>query len=174
MFLICSLKTIASPMLFTWQFYSQLLMTTLQRSLLQSKRDIIEGIHDDVIKWNHFRITGALCGELTSPGEFPAQRPVTRSFGVFFDLRLNKRLSKQSWGWWFETPPWSLWRQYNDEIWDITTLKYHVNITNHMIKNQLSYSFMVPCSQQARVSYFTKEVNISWLKPPLNFNDNFV
>ena len=29
-------------------------------------------------------------------GEFPAQRPVTRSFDVFFDLRLNKRLSKQS------------------------------------------------------------------------------
>ena len=27
----------------------------------------------------------------------PAQRPVTRSFDVFFDLRLNKRLSKQSW-----------------------------------------------------------------------------
>ena len=26
--------------------------------------------------------------------EFPAQRPVTRSFDVFFDLRLNKRLSK--------------------------------------------------------------------------------
>ena len=42
------------------------------------------------------------------PGEFPAQRPVTRSFDVFFVLRLNKRLSKQSWGWWFETPsrPW--------------------------------------------------------------------
>ena len=29
-------------------------------------------------------------------GEFPAQRPVTRSFDVFFDLRLNKRLSQQS------------------------------------------------------------------------------
>ena len=37
-------------------------------------------------------------------GEFPAQRPVTRSFGVSCDLRLNKRLSKQSWGWWFEMP----------------------------------------------------------------------
>ena len=36
--------------------------------------------------------------------EFPAQRPVTWSFDVFFDLRLNKLLSKQSWGWWFETP----------------------------------------------------------------------
>ena len=33
-------------------------------------------------------------------GEFPAQRPVTRSFDVFFDRGLNKRLSKQSWDWW--------------------------------------------------------------------------
>ena len=45
---------------------------------------------------NIFRVTGPLCGELTGPDEFPAQRPVTRSFDVFFDLRLNKRLSKQA------------------------------------------------------------------------------
>ena len=38
---------------------------------------------------NIFRVTGPLCGEFTGPGEFPAQRPVTRSFDVFFDLRLN-------------------------------------------------------------------------------------
>ena len=50
-------------------------------------------------------------------GEFPAQRPVTRSFDVFFDMRLNKRLSKESWGWWFETPSCSLWRQCNVESW---------------------------------------------------------
>ena len=62
---------------------------------------------------NIFRVTGHLCGEFTGPGEFPTQRPVTRSFDVFFDLRLNKRLSKQRWGWWFETPSWSLWRQCN-------------------------------------------------------------
>ena len=62
---------------------------------------------------NIFRVTGHLCGEFTGPGEFPAQRPVTRSFDVFFDLRLNKRLSKQPWGWWFETPSWSLWRHCN-------------------------------------------------------------
>ena len=49
-------------------------------------------------------------------GEFPIQRPVTRSFDVFFDLRLSKRLSKQSWGWWFETPSRPLWRHSND-IW---------------------------------------------------------
>ena len=62
---------------------------------------------------NNFRVTGHLCGEFTGPGEFPAQRPVTRSFDVFFHLRLNKRLSKQSWGWWFETPSRPLWRHRN-------------------------------------------------------------
>ena len=49
-------------------------------------------------------------------GEFPAQRPVTRSFDVFFDLRLNKRLSKQAWGWWFETLSSPLWRHCNGQI----------------------------------------------------------
>ena len=39
----------------------------------------------------------AICaGNSPVPGEFPAQRPVTRSFHVFFDLRLNNALSKQS------------------------------------------------------------------------------
>ena len=42
-------------------------------------------------------------GNSTVTGEFPAQRPVTPSFDVFFDLCLNKRLSKQSWGWGSET-----------------------------------------------------------------------
>ena len=61
-----------------------------------------------------FRVTGPLCGEfLPVFGEFPAQRPVTRSFDVFFDLRVNKRLSKQSGGWWFETLSRSLWRHRN-------------------------------------------------------------
>ena len=62
---------------------------------------------------NIFRVTGPLCGEFAGLGEFPTQRPVTRSFDVFFDLRLNKRLSKQPLGWWFETPAWSLWRHRN-------------------------------------------------------------
>ena len=61
---------------------------------------------------NIFRVTGPLCGEFTGTGEFPPQRPVTQSFDVFFGLGLNKRLSKQPWGWWFETPAWSLWRQF--------------------------------------------------------------
>ena len=47
-----------------------------------------------------FPVLRAICaGNPSVTGEFPAQRPVTRSFHVFFDLRLNKWLSKQSWGW---------------------------------------------------------------------------
>ena len=63
---------------------------------------------------NIFRITGHLCEEFTGPGEFPARRPVTRSFDVYFDLRLNKRLSKQSKRRWFETQSHPLWRDCND------------------------------------------------------------
>ena len=59
---------------------------------------------------NIFGVTAFCAGNSPVPGEFPAQRPVTRSFDVFFDLRLNIRLSKQSRSWWFETPSRSLWR----------------------------------------------------------------
>ena len=70
--------------------------------------------------WRHeteaFSALLAICAENSpAPGEFPAHRPVTRSFDVFFDLRLNKRLSKQSCGWWFETPWRPLWRHRNAE-----------------------------------------------------------
>ena len=78
---------------------------------------------------NIFRVTGPLCGEFTGPGEFPTQRPVTRSFDVFLDLRLNKRLSKQPWGWWFETPVWSLWRHCNVSGLNVTTCWVHRVLT---------------------------------------------
>ena len=68
--------------------------------------------HNDVIKWKHF------------PGYWPFVWGIHRSpvnsphkgqwrGALIFSLRLNKRLSKQSWGWWFETPSWSLWRHCN-------------------------------------------------------------
>ena len=67
-----------------------------------------------------FPVTGHVCGEFTS--EFIAQKPVMRSFGVFFDLRLNERLSKHSWGWWFETPSPPLWRHINEEWWNQSSI----------------------------------------------------
>ena len=62
---------------------------------------------------NIFSVTGLLCGNSSVTGEFPSQRPVTRRFDDFFDLRLNEQLSKQSIRWWFETPSRSLWRHCN-------------------------------------------------------------
>ena len=69
--------------------------------------------------WHHqietFSALLAICaGNLPVPSEFSAQRPVTRSFDVLFDLRLIKRLSKQSRGWWFETLSYPLWRHRNN------------------------------------------------------------
>ena len=57
----------------------------------------------------------AICvGNSPVPGEFLAQRSVTRSFDVFFDQRLDKQLSKQSWGLWFETQSRPLWCHHNE------------------------------------------------------------
>ena len=64
---------------------------------------------------NIFRVTGHMCREFTVHRWIPrTQRPVTRIFDVFFDLRLNKCLRVQSWGWRFETTSRSLWRHCND------------------------------------------------------------
>ena len=56
----------------------------------------------------------------------------------FFDLCLNKRLSKQSWGWWFETLSCTLWRHRND--W------YHMNYLSVCISftPQLNYILYFP------------------------------
>ena len=63
--------------------------------------------YDDVIKWKHF------------PRYWPFVRGIHRSpvsFDVFFVLRLDKQLSKQPWGWWFETISHPLWRHRNELI----------------------------------------------------------
>ena len=62
---------------------------------------------------NNFRVTGPLWGYPPVTGGLPSQSPVARSIDVFFDLRLNKRLSKQSRRRWFETQAHSLWRHSN-------------------------------------------------------------
>ena len=80
--------------------------------------------------WRHqmetFSALLAICaGNSPVTGEFPTQRPVTRSFDVYFDLRPNERLSKQWWGWWLETLSRSLWRHRNaDELRAVQMISY--------------------------------------------------
>ena len=89
---------------------------------------ILSHVYDDVHQMETFSALLAMCA-WNSPvtGEFPSQRPVTRSFDVFFDLRLNKRLSHQSWGWWSETPWRPLWhhRNVNATGWHVPLAKTH-------------------------------------------------
>ena len=92
----------------------------------------------------------ALCaGNSPVIGEFPPQSPVTRSFDVFFDLRLNKWLSKQSWGWWFERRFGLLWRRRNATncghhyrriyvfnqwiVWDESSARIHMRICSTIL-----------------------------------------
>ena len=66
------------------------------RALQMSFHGILSFSDDDVIKWKQFpRYWPFVRGPVT--GEFPAQRPVTRSFDASFDMHLNKWLSKHSW-----------------------------------------------------------------------------
>ena len=87
--------------------------------------------YNETTWWRNIQTLSALlaiCAENSPvPGEFPARRPVTQSFDVFFDLRPNKRFSKQSWGWWSETPSSSLWRHRNGQmcllfLWDMRVI----------------------------------------------------
>ena len=112
-------------------------MTWLRRNLrkcesfTQRRCHITEGLREPSW-WRHrmetFSALLAICaGNSLVPSEFRTQSPVTRSFDVYFDLRPNKRLSKQPWGWWFETPSWSLWRQWNEsKSWSKRTLQSQV------------------------------------------------
>ena len=82
----------------------------------------VESVRSLLMPWHHswwrqmesFSALLVFCaGNSPVTGEFTAKRPVTRSFNVFFNLRLNKQMSKQSRGWWFETQSRSLWRHCN-------------------------------------------------------------
>ena len=71
---------------------------------------------------NIFRVTNPLCWEFTGYRWYPPTKASDAELWCFFYLHLNKRLSKQSWDWWFETPSFSLWRHCN--VWSICAESY--------------------------------------------------
>ena len=101
--------------------------------------------HGELIScWRHqvetFSALLALCtGNSPVNGGLPSQRPVTRSFDVFFNLRLNKRLSKQSSHWWFETPSRSLWRHCNVRTHHIYIYYHFFSIEMVQVVEHLSH-----------------------------------
>ena len=73
--------------------------------------------HPGKMENGKFSALMALCeGNQPATGGFSSQRPVTRSFDVFFDMRINKRLIKQTGRRRFETPSYPLLRHYNEHF----------------------------------------------------------
>ena len=124
--------------------------------------------------WRHqmetFSALLTICaGNSPVSGEFPTQRPVTRSFDVYFDLRPNKRLSKQSWGWWFETPSRPFWRHRN-------VLKK--NNSSRTIIHELNASkwsvLWWPCTHAVLCLFLSARVDIEvWWRMPMGLR-NFI
>ena len=99
-----------------WRSWGRFILILSFPVLVRRDLYIAATLRNHPISWWHhqmetFSAILAICaGNSPVPGEFPAQGPVTWNFDVFFDLRPNQLLSKQSWDWWFETPSRPLWR----------------------------------------------------------------
>ena len=90
----------------------------------------IQFAYDHVIKWKHFpRYWPFVRGIHWSPVNSPHKGPWRGALMFSLICALNKRLGKQSWGWWFETPSLSLWRHWNE----------------HQISQRLVLNFHSPC-----------------------------
>ena len=113
--------------------------------LVANRQYVITRSNDDTVHWHMISfitmdhthwfpicVTGTLCGEFIGHRWIPPQSPVTRSFDVFFDLRLNKRLSKKLRRRWFETPLRSLWRHSSDSWYTPTGLRHHDGCRCHV------------------------------------------
>ena len=111
---------------------------------------------------NIFRVTGPLWGESTGHRWIPLTRPASQSIGGCFDLRLNKRLSKQSGRRWFETPSRSLWYHCNDlrrlskdtpwldadaaDIWPVS------HISSHKVCTRFHYSDVITGAMTSQIT----------------------
>ena len=100
-----------------------------------------------------FTLLAFCAGNSRVTGEFPSQRPVMLNFDIFFDLRLNKRLSKKSGRRWFETPSRLLWRYCNSHIfacWQttrpncVTFLQRHRRFVKPYLINSSKNNILLP------------------------------
>ena len=98
-------------------------------------------------------------------GWFPLQRPVMRSFEIFFDLRLNKRLSKQSRRWWYVTPSRSVWRHCHDtyEI-EIETWRAIVkDVTFYLLFNETNVKLGHSPSDSTTEMRYCSDIRGDWM-----------
>ena len=137
--------------------------------------------HDNAIKWQHFPRYWPFVRGIHRSRWIPPQRSVTRSVNVFFDHRLNKRLSKQSWGSWFETTSRSVWRHCNAPLNVVMVCINGVNYahkrlpnTNSSVYSKLCNGFLNQCIRKTRIDIYEltrytndihkQGIHLKWLK----------
>ena len=99
-----------------------------------------------------FRVTGALCGEFTGHRWIPLTKASDAELWCFLWPVRWWMLSKQSWGWWFETPSSSLWPHCNGYL-----------IASH-------HSFVDSCSGgNCDRRYFTEQVLWEFFQPKTTY-----
>ena len=134
--------------------------------------------HDGVIKWNQF------------PRYWPFVREIHRSpvnslhIGQWrgalmfsFICALNKRLSTQSWAWWFEMPSRSLWRHCNDiRVWLYSLIKQTFWLFFPQLccyYNFISWQFGCNEYNVSHCMDFKSGIYVLWWRMELHWNDNF-
>ena len=96
---------------FHWEYHLQVSVWLLPSWSGESKVKI--HLHMMTSSNGNIFVTGLLCGEFTSHRWITRTKASGAELWYFFDLRLNKRLSKQWRGWWCETPLRPSWRHCN-------------------------------------------------------------
>ena len=124
--------------------------------------------------WRHqietFSVLLVLCtGNSLVTGEFPSQRPVTRSFDVFFYRRLKKRLSKHSWSWWFETLSRPVWRHCKTRPVDWRPAAWPDVMTDSNLKSVCTSLLSECCTFVSRESLSSVLAVLAMIQiPPVN------
>ena len=114
-------------------------MSNLEHMVMSSVRSRLFFFHDDVIKWKHFpRYWSFVQGIHRSPVNSPHTGQWRGALMLSLNCTLNKRLSKQSWGWWLETPSSPLWRHCNVMLWSNVYLGRHVSLLVNILTSNAS------------------------------------
>ena len=109
----------------------------------------------------------AICAGNSPVPEVPGQGQWRGAFFFFFDLRLNKRLSKQSWCWWFETLSRPLWRHRNVyssmQTFAYSSQFYYCVFLLQFILRTVSVNGLAPKRRQAIAwSNIDKDISVVW------------
>ena len=102
-------------------------------------------------------VSGFLCGEFICHRWNPRKK-ATDKLWCFFDLRLNRQLSKQCRHWWFETLPRSLWCHCN------------ASLCHQFFDERIYLQYIQPRTRQ--IDIFSTRIKIKTTSLGILFNQN--